>query len=153
MAEFNEIEMLYVKDRLLKWGVETIKLFRKEIKYKRLRIGDVLIESLRPIIAMEGYDPKIEFAFYGYGRAIEIEYFKKQKLNVWQKPLNQTIWGTKENRQRKKKKNTQWYSRTVYGRLNNLISVIGTEYSEQEIARLKKIFLSQTEGITNELKN
>ena len=49
------------------------------------------------------------------------------------------LWGMRENRKKIKKKDTRWYAKTAYGTINHLISVLSTDFSEEEKNRLKQI--------------
>jgi hypothetical protein len=137
--KFNEIELLFIEETLDKHGEYLIDQLVDDIEDKNLRISDDLMDSLNARVRYEGKDPVLQLSFLGYGRAIEINYHKKEKDSVWQTDTNKEIWGIKQNRIRKKKKNTQWYSKNVYGSLNRLLGILSSEYSDEEIARLKGI--------------
>jgi hypothetical protein len=134
---FNDIELLFVKEVLDQWGDDDlIDSLHDSIVEKKLRLTDELLESLQSRVTMEGKNPKLTVKFMTYGRFIEIINKRKQREGV---NTNALLFGLKENRTQKKRKNTDWYSKNAYGLLNKLISRLSYEYSEHEVKRLKGI--------------
>jgi hypothetical protein len=78
----------------------------------------------------------------GYGRALEINYYKKPGYTraAWK-----DIYGIKSREDiqmeyaSKNRKKVNWYSRNVYGSLNTLYSRVAYGYTEEAIQRLKQI--------------
>lgn len=135
---FNDIELLFVEETLDQHGEHIIDLLAGEIASKNLKVTGELLDSIQYKLEKEGADPKLVISFLSYGRAIEINYHKKQVAKKWGTNTNRDVWGIKENRPNKRK-DTRWYSRVVYGTLNRLIGILGNEYSDEEIKRLKGI--------------
>lgn len=134
MAELNEIEDLFVSKVLDTHGEYLIDLLQNSIEEKGLRITDELLESLNYKVEKKGNDYVLVVSFLSYGRAIEIGFFKSKRIRREQRAMNQT-----DNIRRRKKKDTRFYAKNVYGSINSLIGRISSEYTEQEIARLKGI--------------
>lgn len=134
MAELNEIEDLFVREVLDTHGEYLIDLLQNSIEEKGLRITDELLESLNYKVEKRGNDYVLIVSFLSYGRAIEIGFFKSKRLRREQKSKNQT-----DNIRRRKKKDTRFYAKNVYGSINRLLGRMSSEYTEQGIARLKGI--------------
>jgi hypothetical protein len=144
-GKYNEIELLFIREILDQHGEYLVDLLVENIESKGLIKEGNLLESLNYKVIMQGNNPVLQFSFYSYGRAIEIQYFKKStNTRRWQQVnTNQLIWGMRKNQARKKKKDTTWYSKTVYGSINRLIGRLGSEFTENEIQRLKGIIEEQ----------
>ena len=137
-GKYNEVELLFIREVLDQHGEYLVDLLQDDIMRKRLRISDELMESLDYRVTNYGIDPVLLVSFFSYGRAIEIAYHKNRKNRAMlQSRTNRDIWGTTGRTRRKK--NTRWYSRNVYGSINRLMSVLATEFSEEEKQRLKGI--------------
>jgi hypothetical protein len=134
MAELNEIEDLFVSKVLDTHGEYLIDLLQNSIEEKGLRITDELLESLNYKVEKKGNDYVLVVSFLSYGRAIEIGFFKSKRIRREQRAMNQT-----DNIRRRKKKDTRFYAKNVYGSINRLLGRMSSEYTEQEIARLKGI--------------
>lgn len=134
MAELNEIEDLFVSKVLDTHGEYLIDLLQNSIEEKGLRITDELLESLNYKVEKKGNDYVLVVSFLSYGRAIEIGFFKSKRIRREQRAMNQT-----DNIRRRKKKDTRFYAKNVYGSINSLLGRMSSEYTEQEIARLKGI--------------
>ena len=141
-GKFNEVELLFVEEVLDRHGEYVLDLFAEDIKSKKLHSPDYnLLNSLRYQIGHYGIDPVLLISFFSYGRAIEINWHKRSKNSKrWALTnTNSLIWGIKQNRPRKKKKDTRWYTRNYYGSINRLLSILSTEFSNEEVKRLKAI--------------
>jgi hypothetical protein len=140
-GRFNEVELLWIEEVLDQHGEFLIDRLQESIDDKDLIKSGDLIESISARVSHDGINPVLQVSFLSYGRAIEIAFHKKSSnTKLWTKPnTNQIVWGIRENKQKKKRKNTNWYSRNVYGSLNRLISIIMYELDEKEIGRLKGI--------------
>lgn len=147
MKQFDEVEILFIREVLDQYGDDLVDQLYDTIVEKKLRVSDQLLDSLSQTVTMEGNNPKIMLSFFTYGRSLDANHYKK-KESVWETNTNRSVWGIKENRPRKSKKNTQWYSKNVYGSLNRLISILSNEYSETEKERLKTILKLQKERAT-----
>ena len=131
----KDIEFLFQEEVLDQHGEFLIDLLTESLREKDIRVTDELMESLNYRIFREGENRGLRINFFTYGRFIEIR--KHKKRNRFDVNTNQLLWGVKENR--KKTKDTDWYSRNAYGSLNRLISVLMNELSNEEITRLKGI--------------
>lgn len=140
-GKFNEIELTWIKDMLDVHGEYMVDLCIAAIESKRLRLSGELADSVNYQTSMQGNNPKLSVNFLSYGRAIEINYFKKSRnTQKWANPnTNQIVWGVRSRTKNTRKKDTRWYARTVYGSLNRLIGTIMYEFSDQELERIKGI--------------
>lgn len=145
MDQSKDIEQLFIREILDQHGEYLFDLLTGQIEGKNLIKEGDLLDSLQYQVRMEGDSPVLSISFYSYGRAIEINYFKKStNTRKWQAVnTNKLLWGIRENSKPKKKKDTTWYSRTAYGSLNRLIGRLTTEFTEKEIERLKNILAQQ----------
>lgn len=146
MERFDEVELLFIRETLDQHGEYLVDLLYDAIVEKNLRVSDDLLNTIEYKTDYAATNPKLSISFYSYGRAIEINYHKKTKF---ESSVNRDIWGIRENRPTKKKKNTQFYSRNVYGSLNRLIAILSNEYTDAEKERLKQILSLQQLRATN----
>jgi hypothetical protein len=144
-GRYNDLEILYIKEILDDHGDYIADLLSEAIEEKDLIKQGDLIDSISAKVSNYGIDPVLLLNFISYGRAIEIAWHKhRQNTSIWAKPnTNTMLWGLRENRKRTQRKDTRWYSKIVYGSINRLLSRLATEYSDQEIARLKHILEKQ----------
>lgn len=134
MPELNDIEDLFVREILDTHGEYIVDLLQDSIEEKKLRITDELLESLDYKVVKREGDYVLQISFLSYGRAVEIQYYKSKRVR-------------RENSEKQKstdfrlakKKDTRFYSKNVYGSINRLLGRMSSEYSDQEIARLKSI--------------
>jgi hypothetical protein len=142
MAEDSEIKLAFIKDQLELHGDYLSDLFQGAIDKLNLKDTETLLESIDYSVKMDGRgNPVLQFTFPGYGRFIEIRYYKSRNRAKFERNVRQNIWGLQERR--RKSKNTRWYTRNVYGSLNRLISRLQSEFSKEEIARLKRVLESE----------
>jgi len=140
-GKYDEIELLFIERTLELHGERVCDLLREQIADKNLIKSEDLLNSIDFTVSKYGIDPVLLISFFSYGRAIEINWFKKsQNTRVFAKPnTNVMLWGMRENRKRTRKKDTRWYAKTVYGSINHLLSVLSTDFSDEEKNRLKQI--------------
>ncbi len=135
MKQLTEVEALFVQEVLDQHGEYIIDLMQADIESKKLRITDELLESLDYKVRKRGNDFVLEISFLSYGRAIEIQMNKSRRLrNRGEREKNRAA-----NIRRAKKKDTRSYAANVYGSINRLLGRMMSEYTDQEIARLKGI--------------
>ena len=134
MAELNDIEDLFVREILDTHGEYIVDLLQDSIEEKKLRITDELLESLDYKVVKREGDYVLQISFLSYGRAVEIQYFKSKRIRRENRENNKST-----DFRRAKKKDTRFYARNVYGSINRLLGRMSSEYSDQEIARLKGI--------------
>ena len=144
-GKFNDIELLWIREVLDQHGEYIVDLLQEAIENKNLIKEGDLQESLDYKTDYKATNPKLSISFLSYGRAIEINFHKRSKnTKTFLKPnTNQVVWGIRSQNKIKKKKDTNFYSRNVYGSLNRLIGIIMYELGDQEIARLKNILEHQ----------
>lgn len=145
MEKFDEVELLFIRETLDQHGEYLTDLLYDTIVEKKLRVSDDLMHSIDYQTDYNSKNPTLKISFISYGRAIEINYHKKN--TSFESGVNRDIWGIRENR--RKKKNTLFYSRNVYGSLNRLIAILSNEYSDAEKERLKGILKHQAERAAN----
>jgi hypothetical protein len=141
-GQFDEVEMMFIEEELSLHGEFLSDLFVESIENMRLRKTDELIDNISFHTSIsKGNKPKLTFSFPSHGRLIEVNYFKKAQRSIFEAiDTDKVVWGLNHAKKaRKKKKDTRWYTRNVYGSINRLLSRLATNYSEAEIARLKLI--------------
>lgn len=140
-GKYNEIELLFIERNLELHGERVCDLLREQISNKGLVKSEDLLNSIDFSVSKYGIDPVLLISFFSYGRAIEINWFKRsQNTRKFAKPnTNVMLWGMRENRKRTRKKDTRWYAKTAYGSINHLISVLSSDFSEDEKNHLKQI--------------
>ncbi len=148
-GKYNELELAFIEEVLDQHGEYLADLLIDDIEQKNLVDSGKLIEGIDYRVSKYGIDPVLLFSFPAYGRFIEINFHKKsQNENIWDsKQANRDILGLRSNRKRKKKKDTRWYARNVYGSINRLLGVLGSEFTEHEKARLQRILDRQKSEI------
>ena len=134
MRELNDIEDLFVREVLDTHGEYIVDLLQESIEDKKLRIDDYLLESLDYKVIKSGSNYVLQISFLSYGRAVEIQYFKSKRLRRENNDRNKSA-----DFRRAKKKDTRFYAKNVYGSINRLLGRMSSDYSDQEIARLKDI--------------
>lgn len=143
-SKYSDVELLYLREVLDTHGEYLTDLLRENLERKRIYRKRDLIDSIDYKTTKEMSNPVLQVNFFGYGRAIEIA-FHKQRNNTSaafkREAVSDDVWNKKKKF--KRKKNTQWYTRTVWGSLNTLLNRISTEFTEQEQERLRNILNKQ----------
>lgn len=141
-GKYSDEEILFIKEILDQHGEYLTDILVDDLKKKKLKYKGKLLsqfeDSIPYSVNQSGINPKLLFSFFGYGRAIEINYHKSKNAKKFSS--SKDIWGVKK---RKRRKNTKWYTHNVMGSLNRLLGVLGSEYSEHERKRLKNILDNQ----------
>jgi len=141
MATEQQIEMAYLKERLYEHGDYLTDLLLGELRKRKLKDTGDLEDSIEYKVSVDVRNrPLLSISFLSYGRAIEIRWYKSKNRVKHETEVRQNLWKL----QNKKSKNAQWYTRTVMGSINRLISHIATDFSEEEKSRLKRAFERQT---------
>lgn len=144
-GKYNEVELLFIQEVLDQHGEFLTDLFVDDILAKKLRRSEAntLAERIEYRVSKYGINPVLLFDFPGYGRVIEIRYHQKSiNSNLLDASrTNVDIWNIKK--QKKRKKDTRWYARNLYGSVNRLLGILGSEYTEYERQRLKNILDKQ----------
>lgn len=142
MKEWNEVESLFVREIVSEHGTYIVDLLAdtiEELNQKRgnrnalINTGE-LIDSLNWDVKKISNGYVLEISFLGYGRAVEIQYFKSKQLR-----RDTSAKTEAKNLRRASKKDTRFYSKNVYGSINRLLGRVSSEYSDEEIKRLKGI--------------
>lgn len=135
-GKFNDEELLFVKEVLYQHGDFLQDLLQEDIERKSLRVTDDLLESISYKVTNYGINPVLQFSFFSYGRAIEIRWHKRSSnTKLWVTDSNKEVWGV--NRKPKKRKNTLFYARNLYGSQNRLIAMLSNEFTDEERQRIK----------------
>lgn len=137
-GKYSDIELLYIREILDQHGEYLADALRDSIEKRKLRFSDDLLNSIDYKVTKELANPKLEVSFFSYGRALEIRWHKMRSNKRLLADAKADIWGGLKPK-RARRKNTLWYSRTVYGSVNQLLFKLSTEFTEQEKERLKRI--------------
>lgn len=143
MAEtkMKDIEFLFQDEVLSQHGEYLVDLLQESLQEKKIFFEGNLYNALKYEVFKKGEQRGLRLSFLDYGRFIEIRRHKgKSKMST---NTNQLLWRIKENTMRKK--NTNWYSKNVYGSLNRLIGILMYEFTDYEIERLKKSITNKIE--------
>jgi hypothetical protein len=132
----DKLEMLYLKERLWEHGDYLVDLLIETIEKKKIKYSGDLADSVQRKVSVDGRGrPMLSISFLSYGRAIEIRWYKSRNRVKHETEVRQNLWKL----QAKKKKNAQWYTRTVMGSINRLMASIANDFSDEERARLKRL--------------
>ena len=150
-GRFSELELLFIAETLDQHGEYLTDLLTEAIESKKLisqEQKDHLIDSISYKTKKQGINPALILDFPAYGRLMEINYHKRKqtrKNNAFdQGSLNQALWGRQNSKKAKRrKKDTRWYAKNVYGSLNRLIGILMYELSDEERTRLTGILEKQ----------
>ena len=147
MPNDKQVENLFIQEELDQHGEYLIDLLQEAIETKTLVMSGDLMESMYYVVNKREGRNSLALTFYGYGRAIEIRYHRSKNTRNLDKPsANRLLLGLRDKpASGKKKKDTRWYSRNVYGSLNQLIGRVMYGMSEQERQRLVNILESAAE--------
>jgi hypothetical protein len=140
IQRFDDKQMEFISDVLNEHGDFLKGILQDAIQEKKLLVSGDLSASIKTDTSMSGNNPKLSLSFTSYGRAIEIRYHRKssntQKFMV--ADTKSLLYGMRSNNiQRKKKKDTRWYARNVYGSLNRMIGILMYEYGDWVLAKEK----------------
>lgn len=139
--KMQDIEFLFQDEVLSQHGEYLIDLLQESLQEKKIFFEGNLYNALKYEVFKKGEQRGLRLSFLDYGRFIEIRRHKgKSKMST---NTNQLLWRIKENTMRKK--NTNWYSKNVYGSLNRLIGILMYEFTDYEIERLKKSITNKIE--------
>lgn len=136
-GKYSDIELLFIREVLDQHGEFVVDALRDRIEQRKLRFSDDLLNSLDYKTTNYGINPVLQISFFSYGRALEIRWHKMRSNKRLLADTKKDIWGI--TRKSKRRKNVLWYSRTVYGSVNRLLSMLATEYTEKEQERLRGI--------------
>ena len=133
----NDIEQLFIKEIMQEHGQFLHSLFVEALESNNIKDTGTLISSITYKVERRGNNFVLSFTFPGYGRALEIRYYKSKNSQ-----LANTIKSNRSiltKKAKNKKRDYRWYSRNLYGSQNRLIGRASYRLVEEEILRLKKI--------------
>ena len=132
--ESDEVKMLFIEEALSLHGEWLCDILVEAIEKKGLRRTDALLDSINYGSFSEHGNPGLHFSFFGYGRAVDMAGYKRNRHEA---DSLHDIWGMKRN----KPKGTvnRWYAKNMYAGYYKLVSKIMYGLGDQEIARLKRI--------------
>lgn len=153
MSDDKKLENLFIQEELDQHGEYLMDLLQEAIEEKKLIVTRELMESMYYLVNKREGRNSLALSFFGYGRAIEIRYHLSKNTRKLDKPsTNRMLFGMRDKKPTRKK-NTQWYSKNVYGSLNRLIGRVMYGMGEQERERLTKILAMQAERGRIDLSN
>jgi hypothetical protein len=147
-GRYNDVELLFIQRTLSEHGEMICDRLKEQIQQKDLRITDKLLDSIDFKVSTYGINPVLLIEFFAYGRFIEINWFKRRSSNTLSlvDVVNRGLTTKGSNRRKTaKKKDTRWYAKTAYGTINHLLSVLSTNFSEEEKDKLKLLLQSKYE--------
>lgn len=137
--KFDEVQLLFIKETLEQHGVYVSELLAQSLKDKKMVKSGALRDEFAGRNAFKVSNgpgsPKLEFTFSSYGRFAEIGYFKSKNTKNFMVGSQNSLFLSAKS---KKKKDTRFYSKFVWGSLNRLIGILMYEYDDATIARLKE---------------
>ncbi len=143
MPQYSDIELLFILDTLERHQEYLEELFIRDIGRKKMIKSKTLLSGFEQghytKSFQKGNSGVLQLKFPDYGRWVEIQYHKKKKIPILETSKSASKWGVKKDSQKKRKrKNTSWYTRNVYGSLNKLIGTLMFGLSDIERERLKE---------------
>ena len=141
--EFKETEIkeAFIVEELDIYGEYLTDLLIESIEEKKLLNSGDLIESIH--YSVDKAALRLRVSFLTYGRIHDLKSHNKSSVLFETPDTNALIWGIKKRKKRKNRRNKQWYSRNIYGSLNQIESRLMWGYSEEArkatIAQLKNI--------------
>jgi len=127
-----EINDQYIQDVLYQFGDYQMDKLQENIERLKLIDEGVLLDGISFKVYESGANFLV-FEFPLYGRFIEIQYHKKriQSQKDKQNPLVKEKWKREKERLKYRAKNTQWYTKQLYGSFNWLIGKLMYGLSDQ----------------------
>lgn len=125
-------ERLFVQQQLKRHGAYMVDLLVTDIKRKKLQDTKHLVSSISFYTTRNGNNYSLFLSFPTYGRLIEIQYFKTR---IKRREMRNA--GLRSDNIRRKK-DTRFYAKNVYGSINTLLGRLSSEFTEQMIEQLKR---------------
>jgi len=149
-GKFSELELAFIDDALDQHGEHIRDLLMDAIEARNLIKEGVLLGGITWRVGRYGINPHLEIMFPDYGRFVDIKGYqaRKQSSNTkhWRESINinNDLLGIRSKAKPKQKrlKDTKFYSKTVYGTLNELIGKIMYGFTDAEMERMKKVIAS-----------
>lgn len=139
--ESEDVKLLFIQEELSQHGEWLSDLLSEIIEKRHLVQTHELADSINYGAFSENDSPGLRFSFMSYGRAFDIQGYKKNKHQVDAKSI---AWGEKKNRMKRTGKNIRWYASNMYAGYYRLVSRIMYGLSDREIERLKGILEERT---------
>ncbi|MFZ4547999.1 MAG: hypothetical protein ACOYN4_11220 [Bacteroidales bacterium] len=149
-GNFSELELAFIDDALDQHGEHIRDLLMDAIEARDLIKQGVLIGNITWRVGRYGINPHLEITFADYGRFIDIKGYQARKISpntkYWREniKINNDLLGirSKTKPKQRRMKDTKFYSKTVYGTLNELIGKIMYGFTDAEMERMKKVIAS-----------
>jgi len=131
----NKVRNLFIEEKLHAWGKDLNNNLVYQLNKKKLVDTEDLRDSISFKDANINKNMALAFSFLDYGRFQDMGVgagagkFENVETNA-------TAYGI--NNKRKKRRPKKWYTRTVYGMLNDLRTTLMFGFSDQIKARLAK---------------
>lgn len=143
-GRYTDLEFEFILEILDQHGEYLSDLLVESISRKTLIDQGVLVDDIHFRVAKYGQNPVLQFSFLDYGRFIEIRYHSKSRnTTLWRdshREARKAILGRQVvSRNFRRKKDTRWYAKNVYGSVNRLIGKLMYEFTEEEKQRLHQI--------------
>lgn len=141
----TDIELLFITEILDDHGKYLFDILTENIKERNMVKSGLLLDSLKyTVVINNDGNATLKFRFNTYGRILEIQYYRSKNTKLTtEKLLNKTLWGIKSKNDMGRRKNYKWYTRAIYGSKYHLMDRLLTEFTAEEIYRLKKILTDQ----------
>jgi hypothetical protein len=135
IAKYNDTEQLFIREMLDMHGEYIMDLIIASIEKKDIIDEGNLLNSLSYKVKKSGNDYSLLLSFEDYGRFIEIRSNKKRFKSLRPNDVFKE-YGTGR---KPKRKDVSFYAKNVFGAQNRLMRRLSSEYTADEIARLKNI--------------
>lgn len=149
----DEAKRLFIREVLDQHGDYLSDILVDDISDKNIIDKGALLSSISFKINQYGQNYALIFNFPGYGRMVEINFHKRKRGNtrdtIKQLYKIQSREDVLERRAKRQRKDLRWYSHNVYGSLNTLYARLSSEFTDDEISRLKKIIENSSYTGTN----
>lgn len=119
-----------------RWSERTKRVLLYELGKHKIGISKDLEKSLEEKVFTSGTDIISQLSFLTRGRFVDMGAGRRPKLEARSAKLGP--YRSKFEGSRKGRKPKKWYTRALYGRLNDLQGVLGYKMMEQAIEAIKE---------------
>lgn len=162
MSDIEQYKEAFIRKQLRKHGYYLVKILSEDIRERDLisnkqnygrnpdkhRISNKhLIDRINFEFKASGESGSLRFIFPAYGRLIEIKFHKarKNKTLVSRPNTDELLYGIRpkspiNKKETRRRKDTRWYARNVYGSLNTLIGNLMWGFTNMEAEYWKSVF-------------
>jgi hypothetical protein len=149
MSDQKDIEQLFIRESLDEHGEYLNDLFVSAIEKHGLIASGDLLSNIYYRIEKRGNRFVLAYTFKGYGRVIEIMFYRRRRNAIDSIRKNLDLWNTKSKAARMpRRKDARWYTRNVYGAQNKLIAKLSYGLTDETSRRLKQIIAQSIENGT-----